>query len=179
MFSESAHGSWETSLKFALCYAVVRLAPHREALYGSAVYTGVDAESPFKGAFQQPTRCSYWRQAAENDITFTMRKCETPLYSLAFAIALSRARGREVIRTQTRPAIEFVSGEEGLRPKSFFFVLSVVKYAHMHPLMYSISPGSSCGAEGCGGAVLPKHRSLPRVVRSLSESVPCKLSFSH
>ena len=32
MLSESAHGSWETSLKFALCYAVLRLAPHRGAL---------------------------------------------------------------------------------------------------------------------------------------------------
>ena len=33
MLSESAHGSWETSLKFALSYAVLRMAPHREALY--------------------------------------------------------------------------------------------------------------------------------------------------
>ena len=33
MLSESAHGSWETSLKFAWCYAVLRLALHREALY--------------------------------------------------------------------------------------------------------------------------------------------------
>ena len=106
-----------------------------------------------------------------------MRKCETPLYSLTFAIALSRARGREVIRTQTRPAIEFVSGEEGLRPKSYFFVFSVVKYAHMHPLKYSMAPGSSCGAEEMWRSSAVETQLLPRVVRSLSESVPCELSF--
>ena len=32
------------------------------------------------------------------------------------------------VRTQTRPAIEFVSGEEGLRPKSYIFVYSFLEY---------------------------------------------------
>ena len=32
------------------------------------------------------------------------------------------------LRTQTRPAIELVSGEEGLRPKSYFFEFSFLDY---------------------------------------------------
>ena len=48
------------------------------------------------------------------------------------------------LRTDSRPPIEFVSGEEGLRPKSYFFL----KYAFMNTLNYEMAPGSSCGAEG-------------------------------
>ena len=50
-------------------------------------------------------------------------------------------------RTQARPAIEFVSGEEGLRPKSYFFLYFFLKYAFMDTLNYERAPGSSCGAE--------------------------------
>ena len=55
------------------------------------------------------------------------------------------------IRTQTRPAIEFVSGEEGLRPKSYYIVFSFVEYAFTDALKYVMAPGSSYGAEGDGG----------------------------
>ena len=36
--------------------------------------------------------------------------------------------GGEVMRTQTRQAIEYVSGEEGLRPKSHFLVFTFLEY---------------------------------------------------
>ena len=35
------------------------------------------------------------------------------------------------MRTQTRPAIEFVSGEEGLRPKSYLIVFTFHEYVFM------------------------------------------------
>ena len=113
---------------------------------------GVDAVSPFKGAFQQPTRCSHRRQAAENDVSFTMRNGKLHFLALAFTIAPNGAGGREVIRTQTRPAIEYVSGEEGLRPKSYFFVFAFVEYAFTDALKYIKAPASFCGAEGDGGS---------------------------
>ena len=55
------------------------------------------------------------------------------------------------IRTQTRPAIEFVSGEEGLRPKSCYIVFSFLEYVFTVIRKYVMAPGSSCGAEGDGG----------------------------
>ena len=67
---------------------------------------------------------------------------------LCTVIALNGARGREVIRTQTRPAIEFVSGEEGLRPKFYFFEYSFLEYALADTLKYAKAPGPHCGAEG-------------------------------
>ena len=73
---------------------------------------------------------------------------------------LFAARGREVIRTRTRPAIEFVSGEQGLRPKSYFFVFSsIVKYAYMHLLKYLMALAPLLEQRECGGAVLSKHSS--------------------
>ena len=52
------------------------------------------------------------------------------------------------VRTQTRPAIEFVSGEEGLRPKSYIFVYSFLEYVFTVSLKYEEAPGPHCGAEG-------------------------------
>ena len=52
------------------------------------------------------------------------------------------------LRTQARPAIEYVSGEEGLRPKSYFTVFSFVEYTIKHSLKYVMAPGSACGTEG-------------------------------
>ena len=52
------------------------------------------------------------------------------------------------LRTQTRPAIEFVSGEEGLRPKFYFFEYSFLEYALTDTLKYAKAPGPHCGAEG-------------------------------
>ena len=52
------------------------------------------------------------------------------------------------LRTQTRAAIEFVSGEEGLRPKFYFFEYSFLEYALADTLKYAKAPGPHCGAEG-------------------------------
>ena len=66
------------------------------------------------------------------------------------------------LRTQTRPAMEFVSGEEGLRPKSYFTVLSFVEYVFTVIQKYAMAPGPSCGAEGDGGTA-PLAAGAPRV----------------
>ena len=74
------------------------------------------------------------------------------LFTLGLTTCLcEKTGGGEVIWTQTRPAIEFVSGEEGLRPKSYFTVFFFVEYTLVHALKYVIAPGSCCGAEGDGG----------------------------
>ena len=120
----------------------------------------------------------------------TMRKWETPLscgspstgflplIELVDALWVCSSSRNPYLRTQARPAIEYVSGEEGLRPKSFFTVFSFVEYILLHALKYSMAPGSSCEAEGMCRSSADETQLLPRVVRSLSESVPCKLSFS-
>ena len=73
------------------------------------------------------------------------------------------------IRTQTRPAIEFVSGEEGLRPKSFYIVFSFLEYIFADAQYYVKAPRSSwdCAAGG--------HRSFCDPV--CSQSAPCNLTF--
>ena len=89
------------------------------------------------------------------------KKGETPLPWLALTIALNGAGGLEVVRMQIRPAIEFVSGEDSLRPKSYFFDFSIVVYAFTHALKYLMAPGFSRGPEGkVDGAVLPWHSSF-------------------
>ena len=52
------------------------------------------------------------------------------------------------IRTRTRPAIEFVSGEEGLRPKSYHIVFPFLVYLFTDTRKYVMAPGPHCGAEG-------------------------------
>ena len=52
------------------------------------------------------------------------------------------------IRTQTRPAIEFDSGEEGLRPESYHTVFSFLVYLFTDTRKYVNAPGPHCGAEG-------------------------------
>ena len=49
--------------------------------------------------------------------------------------------GSSSLRTYARPAIEYVSGEEGLRPLSHCFVLSFVEYAFMDALKYGMDRG--------------------------------------
>ena len=83
----------------------------------------------------------------------------------------SEARYIGYIRTQTRPAIEFVSGEEGVRPKSHFTVLSFVEYTLMHALEYVIAPGSSCGAEEDGGTA-PLAATGPSLCHCLVSLLP-------
>ena len=79
------------------------------------------------------------------------------------------------LRTQTRPAIEFVSGEEGLRAKSYYIVFSFVEYVFADAQNYVKAPGSSCGAEGrwrdsaAGG-----HSPFRDPV--CSQSAPCNLT---
>ena len=87
-----------------------------------------------------------------------MRSGKLHFLALAFTIALNGAGGLEIIRTQIRPAIEFVSGEAGLRPKSYFFDFSIVVYAFTLALKYIMAPGSSNGAEEDGGTVLVEQR---------------------
>ena len=72
-----------------------------------------------------------------------------------------KTRGGEVIRTQTRPAIEFVSG-----PKSYFTVLSFLDYIFMAPPMEQREMADSA-ADG--------HRSFRKPV--CSQSAPCNLIF--
>ena len=59
-----------------------------------------------------------------------------------------RSRSSASLRTQTRPAIEYVSGEEGLRPKSYFFVCSFLGYVFTVIQKYEEAPGPHGGAEG-------------------------------
>ena len=59
-----------------------------------------------------------------------------------------RSRSSASLRTQTRPAIEYVSGEEGLRPKSYFFVFSFLEYVFTVIQKYEKALGPHCGAEG-------------------------------
>ena len=68
-----------------------------------------------------------------------------PLERLAEVVLLGTSPS---LRTQTRPAIEFVSGEEGLRPKSYIFVYSFLEYVFTVSLKYEEAPGPHCGAEG-------------------------------
>ena len=79
--------------------------------------------------------------------------------------------GGEVIRTQTQLAIEFVSGKEGLRPKSYFTVLSFVEYDFTDALKFVKSPGSSCGAEGYGGTA-PLAATGPSVCQCVVSLLP-------
>ena len=83
--------------------------------------------------------------------------CSNPVSSTSLCLSL---------RTQARPAIEFVSGEEGLRPKSYFFLFLFFKYTFMDNLNYEMAPGSSCGAEGDGGTA-----SLTATAYSVSQCV--------
>ena len=102
---------------------------------------------------EQPDGC----QLDETPLT-TCSEVESPVWRLKRGInrgVLAGACGTPAFstprstspRTRARPAIEFVSGEEGLRPKSYFFLYVFLKYTHMDALKYVRSPGSSCGAE--------------------------------
>ena len=52
------------------------------------------------------------------------------------------------LQTQVRPAIEFVSGEEGPRSKCYFLVFTFLEYPSTDALNYKDAPGPHCGAEG-------------------------------
>ena len=75
------------------------------------------------------------------------------------------------IRTQTRPAIEFVSGEEGLRPKSYYIEFSFLEYVFTVIRKYVMAPGSSCGAEGDGGTA-PLAVTGPSVTQCVVSLLP-------
>ena len=79
-------------------------------------------------------------------------------------------------RTQARPAIEFVSGEEGLRPKSYYIVFSFVEYAFADTLKYVMAPGSSFGAEGDGGTA-PLAVTGPSVTQCVVSLLPVFYCF--
>ena len=70
-----------------------------------------------------------------------------PLSRAAFQ-TLSWMLTAAFIRTQTRPAIEFVSGEEGLRPESYHFVFSFTALLYKFIQKYANAPGLHWGAKG-------------------------------
>ena len=119
----------------------------------------VSTVSPFKGASQQPTRCSYRRQAAENDVSLTMKSGKLHFLALAFTIALNGAGGLEIIRTQIRPAIEFVSGEEGPRPALLLRLFYRCVRLRARPEVHN-GPWLLLWSRGEEGAVLLWHRSF-------------------
>ena len=61
---------------------------------------------------------------------------------------LEKTSESDVIRTQTRPAIEFVSGEEGLRPNFYLLDCTFPEYAFTDALKYEKAPAPHRGAEG-------------------------------
>ena len=61
--------------------------------------------------------------------------------SVAFATLAGGSVYIAIIWTQARPAIEFVSGEEGLRPKSYFFEYSFLEYVFTDIQKYAKAPG--------------------------------------
>ena len=81
------------------------------------------------------------------------------------------------IRTRTRPAIEFVSGEEGLRPKSYYIEFSFLEFVFTVIQEYVMAPGSSFGAEGDGGTA-PLAVSFPSVTQCVVSLLPVTLCFS-
>ena len=82
------------------------------------------------------------------------------------------------IRTQIRPAIEFVSGEEGLLPKSYYLVFSFVEFVFADAQNYVMDPGSSCGAEGSWRDSAAGGHSFYRDP-VCSQSAPCNLTVVH
>ena len=75
------------------------------------------------------------------------------------------------IRTQTRPAIEFVSGEEGLRPKSYYIEFSFLEFVFTVIQEYVMALGSSFGAEGDGGTA-PLAVTGPSVAQCVVSLLP-------
>ena len=72
---------------------------------------------------------------------------------------------------QARPAIEFVSGEEGLRPKSYHIEFSFLEYVVTVIQKYVMAPGSSFGAEGNGG-IAPLAVTGPSVAQCVVSLLP-------
>ena len=74
------------------------------------------------------------------------QRCTSPSSSLR------STSSAPALRAQTRPAMEFGSGEEGLRPASSGFLsplrIPVVEYVDIDALSYFKAPGPYCGAEG-------------------------------
>ena len=95
---------------------------------------------------------------------------------------LARSASRNPsLQTQTRPAIEFVSGEEGLRPKSYFLIYTCLEYTFTDALKYVNTPGSFCGAEGKGGfdqLCLFSRTGVVSLILLVYNVVPQKMSFN-
>ena len=75
------------------------------------------------------------------------------------------------IRTQTRPAIEFVSDEEGLSPKSYYIEFSFLEFVFTVIQEYVMAPGSSFGAEEDGGTA-PLAVTGPSVAQCVVSLLP-------
>ena len=85
-------------------------------------------------------------------------------------------RSSASLRTQAWPAIEYVSGEESLRPKSDYIVFSFVEYAFTDALKYVMAPGSSHGAEGDGGTA-PRAVTGPSATQCVVSLLPVTYCF--
>ena len=80
--------------------------------------------------------------------------------------------GDYVIRAQTRPAIEFISG----RPKSFFLVLPFIAYAFTDAWKYEDAPDPE-GGRGEMAIAIPRRRGLPLTCDCLAVHQMLSLSF--
>ena len=81
------------------------------------------------------------------------------------------------LRTQTRQAIEYVSGEEGLRPKSYFTVFFFRRvHPHARPEVFNGPWLLLWSRGGRPDSATGGHRSFR--VPVFSQSAPCNLTFS-
>ena len=104
-----------------------------------------------------------------------MNSLASYLYSVgdevSYTSLLEETSESVVVRTQTGPAIEFVSGEEGLRPKSYYIEFSFLEYVVTVIQKYVMAPGSSFGAEGNGG-IAPLAVTGPSVAQCVVSFLP-------
>ena len=80
------------------------------------------------------------------------------------------------LRAQTRPAMEFGSGEEGLRPESYYIEFPFLVYLFTDTRKNVNAPGLHCGAEG---RWRPARSACERYVRcAVSVCSLCLIMFS-
>ena len=102
---------------------------------------------------------------------------------LSLSMRTSAYRSRSLpaasIRTQTRPAIEFDSGEEGLRPESYHIVFSFLEYLFTDTRKYVNAPGPIVGQRGDGDDGASPRSACERYVRcALPVCSLCLIMFS-
>ena len=93
----------------------------------------------------------------------TQKRGATTVASLTDACGTSACSAS--LRTQARPAIEFVSGEEGLRPKSYHIVFPFASTSSRTPESMQTPMAPVKGQRGT-------WRGMPPVVRRTSDTFP-------